>query len=338
MTTEPRTVTRLHTNADRLRRPPMEWNIEGILPPTGLCQIYGETGKGKSFVAIDLALRIANGMKDWYGYAINKSGPVVYVFMEGVHDQQARIDAWLIAHPGTSADQLYTLDEEAFTLGDPKSTGELLLDIKLAEIEPVLLVIDTQALASGGIEENDNGEMGRVLAFLKRWSFSRGYPILTVHHTGKDVSRGARGASAWKAGLDLEIHVRDEEIKATKVKGGPSTPYMGFKLTLSGKSAWAKPAFGSDGLRELGISQNILDYLRANPAQLTMKQVLEHFGNGAKVRHAFEELMHDDVITRVEIERKEGTKTFKRDVWVADDAEVLDLSDEGEEGDFSWRQ
>lgn len=317
----------LHTNADRLKRPPMEWFIENVLPPTGLGQIFGDTGAGKSFVAIDLALRICNGEDGWYGNKINVQGPVVYAFMEGVHDQQARIDAWVTAHPGRTADNLYTLDEEALNLGDPKAIGKLLLAIQEANIQPRLLVVDTQALATSGIEENDNGAMGDVLARLKRWSFKYGYPIITVHHTGKDLSKGARGASAWKAGLDLQIEVTPENLKVTKVKGAPSTKWIGFKLTLSGRSAWAKPAVGTDGLRTLGVNQHIIDYLNAHPAQKTLKQILEHFGNGVKYRHALDELMKSDEILPQMIDRVENGKTYERKVWIADGSETLDFSE-----------
>ena len=326
---------KLHNNADRLRRPPMTWVIDSVLPPTGVGQIYGTTGSGKSFVAIDLALRICNGLDAWYGNPIRVKGPVVYVFMEGVHDQQARIDAWLIAHPGTSADNLYTLDEEPLDLADPASVTKLVTAIAEEHIEPKLVIIDTQALSMAGVEENDNGEMGRVLAFLKRWSKAAGYPILTVHHAGKDLSKGARGASAWHAGLDLQIHVASQQLKVTKVKGAPSSDYMGFRLALSAHSVWAKPSVGSDGLQEVGISQNILDYIEANPAQKTMKQVVEHFAKSGKATIAFNELLKNEEILPVEIERAEGArKAVKRTVWVVSEETFLDMSEAGTQAEW----
>ncbi len=313
-----RTETRLSSDEDRRARPEPEWMIDGVLPPTGLCQVFGDTYTGKSFVVIDLALRICNGMDNWYGHKINRAGPVVYCFMEGVFDQQRRIDAWVQANQGTSAKNLWTLDEKDLDLSSLESITELRLDIQLANIDPALVIVDTQSLGTPGVDENDNTAMGRVLSLLKRWSTKDNYPVMTVHHTGYDKSH-ARGASAWKAGLDLQVEVQLEQLKATKVKGGEAGGWKAFALTPSAMSAWAKPGEGSNAK---GISQQILDLLTKHPLTFTKAQVLKRFGNSPNAVRSFEDLDKHEDIYEITQEDDAG-KTSK--VWeVAIEFEVED--------------
>src|SRR5687768_9638876 len=54
--------------------------------------IYGPSGEGKSFVALDWALSVATG-RDWQGHA-TKKGTVLYVVAEGGRGIKKRIAAW----------------------------------------------------------------------------------------------------------------------------------------------------------------------------------------------------------------------------------------------------
>lgn len=46
--------------------PPPTWLIHDMIAEEGLTILYGDPGAGKSFIAIDMALRVAHGM-DWHG-------------------------------------------------------------------------------------------------------------------------------------------------------------------------------------------------------------------------------------------------------------------------------
>ena len=49
------------TAADVLNAPPLRWLVCGVLPATGLACVYGASGSGKSFLALDLCTAIAAG-------------------------------------------------------------------------------------------------------------------------------------------------------------------------------------------------------------------------------------------------------------------------------------
>ena len=52
---------KLLDRSDLDKLPPAEWLVHSILPEKGVAAIYGPSGSGKSFLAIDLAVSISNG-------------------------------------------------------------------------------------------------------------------------------------------------------------------------------------------------------------------------------------------------------------------------------------
>ncbi len=70
--------------------PHYEWRVEGILPKTGTAMMFGDSRVGKSFLALDLAVKIAEG-EDWFGYGVKKSG-VIYIAAEGPSGIKNRIE------------------------------------------------------------------------------------------------------------------------------------------------------------------------------------------------------------------------------------------------------
>ena len=61
--------------------PPIEWAIgegdDGIITENGLTVLYGAPGAGKSFIALDMALSIANGV-EWQGMPTKNGQGLVY--------------------------------------------------------------------------------------------------------------------------------------------------------------------------------------------------------------------------------------------------------------------
>lgn len=179
--------------------------------------------------------------------------------MEGSFDFVDRIDAWLLAHEdqGVSDDNFFVLMEEALDLSNAESLAKLLEDILLLEcdggivgLRPALVIVDTQALATPGTEENSNTEMGKVMANLKELARQLHTIVLTVHHTGWPGSNGqvptrARGASAQRAALDVEIGVLNGNLVFTKIKAAAPPGPRPFTLTPSGESVWAESPGGT---------------------------------------------------------------------------------------------
>lgn len=69
------------------------WLIEKLFPEGALVGLYGPSGEGKTFLALDWALSIAQGGK-WLGWSVQQ-GPVVYVAAEGGRSIRKRVAAWM---------------------------------------------------------------------------------------------------------------------------------------------------------------------------------------------------------------------------------------------------
>ena len=82
--------------ADFSDGPPMDWIVRGVLPRAELAVVYGESGSGKSFFALDLLAAVCRGI-DWRARKVAR-GPCVYVCAEGAGGFKARLRAYARGH------------------------------------------------------------------------------------------------------------------------------------------------------------------------------------------------------------------------------------------------
>ncbi len=213
---------------------PITWLIKGFLPKANLGVLYGESGSGKSFVALDVCAALARQL-DWNGLRCQPQAcRVLYVVAEGVAGFSYRLAAYCL-QTGISKDDLRIdiISDVVPNLIDGASVNSLIADILVREPYD-LIVMDTFAQVTAGANENSGEDMGRALGYCRKISQSTGAMVLLIHHSGKDSSKGARGWSGVHAASDvvLEVSRFDEErrIKVTKQKDGSDGFEYGFKL------------------------------------------------------------------------------------------------------------
>lgn len=182
--------------------PPLAWAIKRVLPQQGVAAIYGPSGSGKSFLALDLGLAIAEGSR-WFGNRVCDL-PVVYVGLEGESGVTNRVQAWTMEHQRNVPDTFRFLLGQSFHLDDDSNVCALAAVIPKGAV----IIIDTLNRAAPTADENSSQDMGRILEGAKSLQALTEGLILIVHHTGKDASRGARGHSSFFAALDAAIEVR----------------------------------------------------------------------------------------------------------------------------------
>jgi len=204
---------------DPFRVEQTEFLVRGLLEPQGLAVLYGESGTGKSTLAVDLAFAIATG-NPWRGCATSQ-GLVLHVAGEGSRGLRMRQAAYCLQYqiPRTAP---YAVMPKAIALG---ADAELELVDCIAQasvdmrVSPRLVIVDTLARCMAG-DENSGQDMG---AFIKACDYIRectGAAVLVIHHAGKDVARGARGHSSLRAAADTELLVEGwgnpRTLKVTK--------------------------------------------------------------------------------------------------------------------------
>lgn len=191
-------------------------------PCTGA--IFGESGAGKSFFALDWAFHVATG-RDWLGHKV-KQGPVIYIYQEGRVGAKRRLRAWRHKH---GVDRLpssvFQITQRSLVF-TPEAVGGFLDDVdnfvRQAGQHPSLVIIDTLARTMAGANENAVQDMQPFINECDRIQQRYNCVVLLVHHSGlgEGAKRRMRGSSALKGAMDLEIFVNNEHglIEWTKTK------------------------------------------------------------------------------------------------------------------------
>ncbi|CAB4124512.1 Primase, C-terminal 2 [uncultured Caudovirales phage] len=209
-------------------KPAPRYIVKGVLPMAELVVLYGESGSGKTFMALDLAMAITTG-QPWRGRKV-KQGRVVYIAAEGAGGFRNRIQAY-------ATDK--QLDLSGLDFGVIHAAPNFLLkedalDVARSIGKASVIVVDTWAQTTPGGNENSGEDMGKALAHCKGLHRATGAVVILVHHAGKDASKGARGWSGLRAAADAELEVvRSGDARAmrlSKQKDGEDNTVWGFAL------------------------------------------------------------------------------------------------------------
>ncbi len=203
----------------------LPWLIDDVLPQAEFGILFGASGSGKTFFALDMACRIARGQR-WRGHDSTRSR-VVYLAAEAGEGIKKRMCAFDLEY-GTSEDNPDILAgvPDLMTMEDAAYINQIIG-------RAGLIIIDTMAASQTG-EENSSKDMGLFITHCKAISAQTGAMVLAVHHTGKDDTKGARGSSALYAAADvvLEVYKTKEgnAVQVVKQKDGETGKAYGFKL------------------------------------------------------------------------------------------------------------
>lgn len=185
--------------------PEAEVLVEGFLVKESVARLYGPPKSYKSFVMLDLAACVANGIP-WCGKYKTTQSRVLYVVAEGVRGIKRRVRAWeALNKRAMTGVQFY---DRAVQLGNRKEVSDLIRTAKRGNFE--FIILDTQARCTVGLEENSAKEMGVVVAALDVLKEVTGACVALVHHSGAAGQR-ARGSTAILGALDAEFEVEADK-------------------------------------------------------------------------------------------------------------------------------
>jgi hypothetical protein len=192
--------------------PPVSWMVEDLLPTDALAALVGPSGKGKTFLTIDLACAVATGTR-WLNQRVGLSGPVLYIAAEGTAGLRQRVAAWVTEHHAPSDLPVYFICETVNFM--ERSDVEHVLRATLAlPAPPRLVIVDTLHRAMPGGDENSAKDVGVVITHADVLRREAGSTVLIVHHTKKDADI-ERGSTAMRAACDTLLLLRDEETVRT---------------------------------------------------------------------------------------------------------------------------
>ena len=197
--------------------PPVSWLVDNIIPAETHGVFYGPKKQGKTFVVAHLVLPLAVAGKNVLYY----SGEGGKAFV------QKRLKAWREAHTNYPTKvPHFKLNKRFPNIMDADQVNRWMDGLEDRGFNPDVMVIDTYArvMSRAGLSENDPLDVGKYVNFMEEFKEQRDCTVITIAHSGKDLTKKARGATTLLDAADFSyevtadwpnkaIHVRGEDMK-----------------------------------------------------------------------------------------------------------------------------
>lgn len=232
--------------------------VKGLIEKQSVGFIAGQPGAGKSFLALHLIDCIVQS-KPFFGFEIGAKSPdafgdqaplhVAYVAAEGQSGVVKRLSAIATVQGSAKLSDsfpptrvLFKPEAMQWMREDPScylpdGTGlkdymRLALECRRQGID--LIIFDTHAACSVGVDENSNSEMQEVVSRMEYVKRISGATVMSIHHAPKNGA-GLRGASALLGAADfvLEGYVTEagyRRVRQVKAKDDALMPSQAYDL------------------------------------------------------------------------------------------------------------
>jgi len=250
--------------------------IEGLLVRGTLAGLYGPSGGGKTFLALDLALCVATG--DAWNDRAAARGTAVYIAAEGAPGLGPRIRAWK-ERRGVAGRAGMAVVPVPINLLEPGHRDALIARLRALPAPPALVIVDTLAWAMVGGDENSVKDVMKVLEAGRAIREAFGATVLFVHHTGKS-GEAERGSSALRAACDTMLKLTAEGNAAVlavdKQKDGPAEEPIHLRMETvvlpPPGGAESPDAFDPESIAMPETSLVLVAEERGLPGQLTASE------------------------------------------------------------------
>jgi len=155
-----------------------------------------------------------------------------------------------------------------------------LLTLEALGLRPVLVIIDTWGASLGvsGGKEDSADDTNAALAAWRRVMATYGASIFIIHHQGHNEHGRARGSSALKQGVDVEIMVwqdSNKAIHAENTKQRDALPFETLHMKLEGITLDGKPV---SAMLLDSAAPNVEDVNGLDATSAAILRVLVHAG------------------------------------------------------------
>jgi len=182
--------------------PPPPIIDDGILLENSLLLIGGKQKSGKSMLAYNFALALAEG-RSFAGFKIPFPRRVMFLSAEGGRwSNQKRLKTMSAAFGCAIPSNLLITFHAGILLHDEED-GKSLRDAIMG-YKPDVLIIDP-LVKFHSVDENSARDMSEIMRILRDLIEKFRLSVVLIHHMGKDEGRGVRGSSAITAEYDSYI-------------------------------------------------------------------------------------------------------------------------------------
>jgi len=204
------------------------WLISGLFEHHSLGMIFGATGSGKSFIALDMAVCIGAGIP--YCNRATDKGKVVYICGEGLSGLTRRLKALSKKYDVDFSDDVYVSLQPGELMHAPNVAAIAMAIEAIGGVS--MIIIDTYHRNMGGGNENSSDDFGLVLRNIDAHIKPMGITVLIIHHSGHLSTDRSRGTSAIRAAMDFEYMAEKIDsivnLSPTKIKDADMPPLLSF--------------------------------------------------------------------------------------------------------------
>lgn len=265
--------------------PPINWIVKELLPE-GLAILAGRPKLGKSWMALNIALAVANG-NDALGFFETKKHKVLYIALEDNYLRiQSRMNNILNSEIDKRAPEHLFFVKEGETL--PKfSDGGLNELEKLIKDDPEikLIVIDTLGRIKGEKKRRDND------MYMGDYDFGSGIQniainyhvcILLIHHTKKggeeNVFDEISGTTGLTGAVDTMLVIKKSGEKNTLHITGRDVMWNEYSITFDDKTFTWNVAGNAEEIKTTAERQEILNTLEAHKREMKSGEIAKIIG------------------------------------------------------------
>jgi len=177
---------------DSIEIKPTLWIVDKFIEVDSFCSLYGDSGVGKSFLAIELAACIATGTP-FFGMRV-KQGVVIYLAGEGHSGIRKRFEAWSIMRGVSLKDVPLYLSTGVISLIEPVTMVSVCRELTRVISEtgnPSFVVFDTWSRVLSGDDSSPSDAQEGVKTLDSLRARFGNFSAVVVHHTGHSAKERA---------------------------------------------------------------------------------------------------------------------------------------------------
>lgn len=285
--------------------PPIKWLVEGILPE-GATILAGKPKLGKSWLALDIAIRVAATDEGYVlGDRLCSSGDVLYLALE---DNERRLQSRgrkVIGFMGEWPERLTVATE--WPRADEGGIGKI--DRWAASVhKPALVIVDvlTAFRAHPGQRESKNiyATDYEAIAGLRSMATRLGVSVLIVHHTRKSEADDPIDAVSGTLGLtgaaDTTLILNRVAGNVTLYGRGRDTAELELALSFVTETCRWKITGDAATVRRTDERNVILELLADNKEPMSPNEIADLLNlNSRNVRQLLHKMCKENQVLRV---------------------------------------
>lgn len=267
--------------------------IRGLLEKRAITLLYGAGGLGKSWLALDIALHVASGSREWLGFPIEDSGPVLYIDADNAGKPSEVSRRVRALTQDLSQERPFFVVTAEHLFGDGAQQAFEVMSRIMHRVTPKLVVVDTfQALYAD--DPNDAGKVTRFRSRLLQLAGEHDAALLVCDHVTKsDVRTNADDGLAYGSVYKMNFARIAIQMKQSEGEDDTFELILAKSNNIAPQEKWHSRTIvrRSDGNRvwhevevNAGASGEILEVLRSSNLPLTAKDIVERLEDQTSLR------------------------------------------------------